>query len=117
MSPVTLRPARVAAGQTVVAIDASGALAGLVVLVACADGALLMDNIAVHPQSQGQGVGRALMIHAEEDALRRGASILRPYTHETMTENIALYGRAGYAEIARIEEKGFRRVYMEKPLR
>jgi len=33
-----------------------------------------------------------------------------------MIENIALYRRLGFAEIARIDEKGFRRVYMEKAL-
>ena len=33
-----------------------------------------------------------------------------------MTENIALYARLGYAETHRAEEKGFRRVYMAKPL-
>ena len=31
-----------------------------------------------------------------------------------MVENIALYQRLGFAEIRRIEEKGFNRVYMAK---
>lgn len=106
--------ARVAAGQVVVAVDADGRLLGVLVLLPCDDGALLMDNVAVLPGFEGQGIGRALMRHAEEEALRRGAPVLRLYTHETMTENIALYSRAGYAEVARVEEKGFRRVYMEK---
>jgi hypothetical protein len=33
-----------------------------------------------------------------------------------MTENIALYGRIGYVETARVTEKGFDRVYMTKHL-
>jgi hypothetical protein len=33
-----------------------------------------------------------------------------------MTENIALYGRIGYAETHRATEKGLNRVYMAKPL-
>jgi hypothetical protein len=33
-----------------------------------------------------------------------------------MTENIALYGRVGFRETARVSEKGFERVYMAKAL-
>jgi hypothetical protein len=31
-----------------------------------------------------------------------------------MVENIALYQRLGFVEIARVQEKGFDRVYMAK---
>lgn len=109
-------PARVAAGQAHVAQDAAGALVGLLVLEDCADGAMLLDNIAVSPAAQGTGVGRALMLFAEAEARRRGAPLIRLYTHEMMVENVALYTRIGFVETGRIEEKGFRRVYMEKRL-
>ena len=33
-----------------------------------------------------------------------------------MSENIALYRRLGYVEVARRREAGYRRIYMEKPL-
>lgn len=108
--------ARVAAGQAHVAEDANGALLGLVVLEDCEDGALLLDNVAVRPAAKGTGVGRALMIFAEAEARRRGAPLVRLYTHEKMVENIALYTRVGFVEVRRVEEKGLRRVYMEKPL-
>ncbi len=106
--------ARVAAGQAHVAVDGAGAILGLLVLEDCKDGAVLLDNIAVAPAAQGTGVGRALMIFAEDEARRRGAPIVRLYTHEMMVENIALYTRVGFVETGRIEEKGLRRVYMEK---
>lgn len=108
--------ARIAAGQAHVAEDKAGALLGLVVLEDCEDGALLLDNVAVSPLAQGTGVGRALIAFAEAEARRRGAGLVRLYTHEKMVENIALYTRIGFAEVGRVEEKGFRRVYMEKQL-
>ena len=38
------------------------------------------------------------------------------YTHEKMTENLALYVKIGYVEFDRRSEKGLDRVYMRKPL-
>lgn len=107
---------RVAAGQVSVAVDPAGRIVGLLVLEMREGAAPLLDNVAVAPHAQGQGVGRALILHAESEARARGAASLRLYTHEKMAENIALYRRLGFAETSRVEEKGFRRVYMEKPL-
>ncbi len=78
--------------------------------------ALLLDNVAVAPEAQGRGIGRALIAFAEAEARRRGHRQIRLYTHVLMTENIALYTRLGFAETGRVSEKGFQRVYMEKPL-
>ena len=47
-------------------------------------------------------------------ASRRGFLL---YTHQSMTENRALYERIGYVEVARRTEHGFPRVYMRKRLR
>lgn len=105
--------ARIASGQAHVA-ERDGGVLGLVVLEDLADAALLLDNVAVRPAAQGSGVGRMLMLFAEAEARRRGAAMLRLYTHERMVENIALYARVGFVETRRVEEKGFRRVYMEK---
>ena len=52
--------------------------------------ALLLDNIAVHPDYQGRGIGRAMLELADAEALFQGYDELRLYTHETMTENLAL---------------------------
>ncbi len=106
--------ARIEAGEAVVAEEA-GTIVGLLVTERH-DGFLLLDNLAVAPGCQGRGIGRALLEAAEDQARRAGLPRLRLYTHARMATNIALYARAGFAEIARVSEKGFDRVYMEKPL-
>jgi ribosomal protein S18 acetylase RimI-like enzyme len=106
--------ARIAAGQAWVLEDA-GRIAGVLVLEEQAD-AFLLDNIAVRPECQGAGHGRALMAFAEAEARRRGWREIRLYTHALMTENQALYRRLGYVETGRVAEKGFDRVYMAKAM-
>ena len=78
--------------------------------------ALLLDNVAVRPDAQGRGHGRTLIGFAERMARERGLGAIRLYTNEAMTENVALYGRMGFVETHRAEERGFRRVYMTKRL-
>jgi GNAT superfamily N-acetyltransferase len=80
------------------------------------DDHLLVENIAVHPEAQGHGLGRVLMSFAEEEAARRGLTRMALVTHEVMTENQAIYAHLGYREVARHTEDGYRRVYMEKLL-
>ena len=86
---------------------------GLVVLLAQADH-LLLDNVAVDPAAQGQGVGRALIAFAAAEARRRGYREMRLYTHQTMTENIALYARTGWVETGRGGQRGLARVFFRK---
>jgi ribosomal protein S18 acetylase RimI-like enzyme len=90
-------------------------IAGLIVLIAEPDH-LLLDNIAVDPTAQGTGLGRALMHFADTEARRRGYTELRLYTHQTMTENIALYARIGWTETGRSEQNGFARVFFRKAI-
>ena len=62
------------------------------------------------------GYGRLLLDCAEAEARRQGFGVVRLYTHVTMVENVAIYGKRGYTETHRAEVNGLRRVYMEKPL-
>lgn len=94
-------------------LEEDGEIRGLIVLETHA-GTALLDNVAVKPAAQGKGHGRTLIAFAEREALRRGFSELRLYTNVLMVENIALYQRLGFAEIGRVQEKGFERVYMAK---
>jgi GNAT superfamily N-acetyltransferase len=110
---------RIADGQAWVLEDAApegdGRIVGVLVLEEGAEG-FLLDNIAVLPDCQGKGHGRALIAFAEAAARRRGWPEIRLYTHALMTENIALYARIGFAETHRVSEKGYDRVYMTKRL-
>src|SRR5437763_13002257 len=107
--------ALIEAGTVSVLQDESGAMTALVVLLPQPDH-LLLDNIAVRPERQGQGLGRRLIEFAEAEARRLGYAELRLYTHEKMTENIALYGRLGFEETGRGREAGYDRVLMTERL-
>lgn len=106
--------ARIAKGCVTLAEDC-GAVTGLIVLLDRADH-LLLDNVAVDPPRQGQGVGRALLAYAETEALRRGLPEIRLYTNVKMTENIATYFRVGYLETGRGDADGYDRVFFAKAL-
>jgi ribosomal protein S18 acetylase RimI-like enzyme len=106
--------ARIAAGQAWVLQDAARVV-GLLVLEDRPD-ALLLDNVAVRPECQGAGHGRALMAFTATEARRRGFRRIVLYTHVLMTENQELYRRIGYVETRRVTEHGFDRVYMQLDL-
>jgi GNAT superfamily N-acetyltransferase len=88
---------------------------GLIVLVEVED-RLLIENVAVDPGRQGEGIGHRLLEFAEETAHRAGIGTLALYTHEKMSENLALYARLGYEEEERRSESGFSRVFLSKRL-
>jgi ribosomal protein S18 acetylase RimI-like enzyme len=90
-------------------------IAGVLVLIP-GDGYMLLDNIAVHPDSQGQGIGRRLLDFADREAARQGFPELRLYTHQLMTENVDLYRRIGWEETGRGEQDGYPRVFFRKRL-
>jgi ribosomal protein S18 acetylase RimI-like enzyme len=105
---------RIADAQAWVLEDA-GRIVGVLVLEETPAG-LLLDNIAVLPECQGTGHGRALLQFADAEARRRGFAEIHLYTHAMMTENVTLYRRIGYAETRRVTEKGYDRIYMTKRL-
>ena len=105
--------ARVWGGQVDLAVLA-GEPVGVIVMVRGADH-LLIENVAVDPVREGQGIGRALLAHAERVAADGGLGELRLYTNAAMTENLELYPRLGYVESGRRREHGFDRVFFVKP--
>jgi ribosomal protein S18 acetylase RimI-like enzyme len=107
--------ARVSEG-VVWALEEQAVVAGIIVLLPTTN-YLLLDNIAVSPARQGSGLGRRLLAFAEAEALRRGYSEIRLYTHQTMVENQRLYASIGYEETGRGTEAGYDRVFMRKQLR
>ena len=90
-------------------------LAGLIETIDRSDH-LLIENVAVAPQQHGQGLGRALMAHAETVARAAGYREVRLYTNQRFEANVQLYLRLGYS-IDREEEGPLGvTVYMSKSL-
>jgi GNAT superfamily N-acetyltransferase len=76
-------------------LERDGELLGLIETLEAPDH-LLIENVAVAPDSQGRGLGRVLMAHAEDLAAALGLVELRLYTNQRFAENIRLYLSLGY---------------------
>lgn len=107
--------ALVIAEHDVTIAECNGEIGGVLVVREAEEG-FLLDNIAVHPDCQGAGVGRRLLQLSEDKARAAGYDSIYLYTQEIMVENQALYARIGYVEYARRHEVGLDRVYMRKQL-
>jgi ribosomal protein S18 acetylase RimI-like enzyme len=105
---------RIARGeQYVIDGDDPGTLAASIVLVED-DGFLVVNNVAVAPECQRRGHGRALLTFAEDEARRRGLPEVRLHTHARMADNLIMYPRLGYVETGRENQGGFDRVLFVK---
>jgi ribosomal protein S18 acetylase RimI-like enzyme len=80
------------------------------------DDDLLVENVAVHPDRQGRGLGRRLLAFAEFRARSLELPAVRLYTNEKMISNIGLYESLGYRETGRAGIDGRRVVHMRKQL-
>jgi ribosomal protein S18 acetylase RimI-like enzyme len=107
-------PAFIAAGSAVV-IENSGELAGYLIGWPEPD-AYLVDNIAIDPARQGQGLARKLIDHTIAEARRLNSPAVRLYTNVAMIENLIVYGRFGFVETHRAVENGLHRVHMRLTL-
>jgi ribosomal protein S18 acetylase RimI-like enzyme len=81
-------------------IEIGREIVAVVVLVACPS-FLKLTNLAVLPDHGGQGIGSALIAHAEYRAVKQNFREIRLNTHKNMADNLRLYGSLGWAEIAR----------------
>jgi ribosomal protein S18 acetylase RimI-like enzyme len=90
-------------------------VAGLLVLIH-EPGHLTIENVAVDPARQGEGIGRALLDFAENRAREVGRLELRLFTHVKMAENQAIYRARGYRELERQQGPGFELVFFGKEL-
>jgi ribosomal protein S18 acetylase RimI-like enzyme len=114
--PMTDDYAEIVHRSSVTVAESGGRVVGLIVLQVTDEG-FAVDNVAVDPLDQGSGVGRALLEHAEAEARRAGYDSIYLFTHELMSENLALYARIGYVEYDRRVDGWARRVYLRKELR
>ena len=95
---------------TWVAICESAVVGGLTMMFE--DERASIANIAVSPEFQGQGVGRALIGLAEKEAKAKRYEELHLATHVLLEENISLYKHFGWKEISRDKT----RIQMKKQL-
>ncbi|MBA2239938.1 MAG: GNAT family N-acetyltransferase [Solirubrobacterales bacterium] len=87
-----------------------------VLVIRCDGERVIVDNVAVAPDAQRSGLGRALLAQAEARAAALGAVELRLLTHELMTENRRIYERLGWEPIEAPPDERFSRVHFRKPV-
>jgi len=95
--------------------EREGRIVGVLELLVTDQG-FLLDSIAVDPSAQGTGVGRQLLVFAEDVAKRQGFNSIYLMANKKMTENQELYARIGYVLFDRQTVHGYSRVLMRKPL-
>ena len=113
--PMTLDYAEVVRTARVTVAERDGSIVGLLVLNVTDEG-FVVENVAVHPSERQRGLGRGLLALAEAEARRAGFQAIALYTHEMMTENLALYTSIGYVEYDRRPQGGFSLVHLRKDL-
>ena len=70
----------------------------------------------IAPAARGLGLGRRLLEHLEAAAKADGARVARLETGAVLTEALALYRSAGWAEVSPFNEEPFADHWFEKPL-
>jgi GNAT superfamily N-acetyltransferase len=97
-------------------LEQAGRIIAVIELVPEPD-CLLIENIAVLPAHAGQGHGKCLMAHAGRVARAYGLSLIRLYTNQKMTSNIAVYQHLGFTiNCGAVTDDGRSIVYMSKPV-
>lgn len=80
------------------------------------ESSMFVENVAISPRFQNQGLGRLLMTFVEQQTRIHQLKVIRLYTNELMTENLNFYQRLGFEEEGRRTEDGYRRVFLRKTL-
>jgi ribosomal protein S18 acetylase RimI-like enzyme len=97
-----------ASGYEFVTADRCGELVGYTCFGAIAGTRSSYDLywIAVHPQTQGRGLGRYLMELSEQAIAKAGGTriYIDTSSREQYAPTRAFYARTGYAEVARLED-------------
>src|SRR5437667_9426881 len=99
-SPMVADFAAEIAAHRIVVIETAGKIGGYMIAWPEAD-AYYIDNIAVDPACQGEGLGRRPMECAAAEANRLRLHALRLYTNVLMIENLSMYARLGFVETHR----------------
>jgi len=100
----------VAAGRIVV-IEVAGTVQGYL-LAWPKDDAYWVDNVAVDPACQGQGLGHQLMNRAAAEAKDHQLPAVRLCTNIAFSETFEFYSRMGFVETHRAPEPGRYLIHM-----
>jgi DNA-binding MarR family transcriptional regulator/GNAT superfamily N-acetyltransferase len=90
--------------------------------VACGGVQTIGDHVAevkrmwVHEDWRGAGLGSRLLRRLEDEARALGHRTVRLDTNGSLTEAIAMYGRAGYRPVDRYNDNPYAQAWFEKPL-
>lgn len=96
-------------------VEAEGTIVALIETMV-RDDHLWIENVAVHPEKQGKGIGRNLLSHAEILAQQAGRNEVRLLTNGAFEVNIRLYLSVGYRITETQDFRGGTAVYMAKTL-
>ena len=88
-------------------------IVGGIILVPC-NKIMMLENVAVHPDSSGMGIGAALMKQAELICLELEIHEIRLNTHVDMPENVRLYEHLGWQETGRSANKVLMSKFIKK---
>ncbi len=102
--------------QGVVSVLTEGEAVQGVLVMMLQQNCFCVENIAVDPCFQGQGLGKMLMAFVEQQARKEQVKEIRLYTNEVMTENLLFYQKLGFEEEDRRMQDGYRRVFLHKVL-
>lgn len=97
--PLDVLAAHATAGRAWVATDGDGSGPVGYVLVDVVDGCAHVEQVSVHPDRQGTGIGRALLDHVEGWAAERAMPALTLTTFDAVAWNRPLYERLGFAVV------------------
>lgn len=89
-------------GRLWVSVDEADQPTGFV-FVELVDGAVHVEQISVHPEHQGRGIGRQLIEYVDRWAAAQGISALTLSTFRSVPWNGPYYARLGFAELPAAE--------------
>jgi len=95
--------------------DGDAGIVGVIELIPHPDH-VYVENVAIAPERQGQGLGRQLLDLADREARARGLTEIGLLTNERYTSNIAMYERYGFVETHRTPHLGSDLVHFRKTL-
>jgi ribosomal protein S18 acetylase RimI-like enzyme len=96
---------RVAKGDVQVAETSVGIVGFCVVLFSQDRRIAVLDTIAVMASAAGKGIGTALLISAEQEAVRRGLISMRLDVRANSTRAVSFYLRSGFRKSFRVGKK------------